>query len=181
MFKAGFFRGRGGISPVQFLILLQLKKQPKYGYEILKALRGQFGDVWEPKTGTIYPALRRLEVRGFVKTEVKDEKEFYSLTEKGERLLRDAGDFLESDLEFGDKYYKFVSRCIPPFLRGKLIEHIKEGLSRQDEWPPVFFHLLLNEITDEKTRLEILKRMREFLQTRLVFIDGRIKELEGKK
>ena len=181
MFKAGFFRGRGGISPVQFLILLQLKKQSKYGYEILKALRKQFGDVWEPKTGTIYPALRRLEARGFVRTEVKDEKEFYSLTEKGEGLLKDAGEYLESDLEFADKYYKFVSRRIPPFLRAKLIEHIKERLSQQDEWPPIFLHLLLNEIADEKAKLEILKRLREFLQTRLVFIDERIKELEGEK
>jgi len=181
MFKAGFFRGRGGISPVQFLILLQLKKQPKYGYEILKALREQFGDVWEPKTGTIYPALRRLEARGFVKTEVKDEKEFYSLTERGERLLGDAGEYLESDLEFADKYYSFVSRRIPPLLRAKLIERIKEGLSRLDEWPPIFLPLLLNEIADEKAKLEILKKLREFARTRLILIDERIRELEEKK
>ncbi|MFQ6080212.1 MAG: PadR family transcriptional regulator [Candidatus Bathyarchaeia archaeon] len=181
MFKAGFFRGRGGISPVQFLILLQLKKQSKYGYEILRALRKQFGDVWEPKTGTIYPALRRLEARGFVRTEVKGEKEFYSLTEKGEGLLRDAGEYLGIDLEFADKYYNFVSRRIPPLLRANLIERIKEGLSRQDEWPPIFLHLLLNEITDEKAKLEILKKLREFLQTRLILIDERIQKLEGKK
>jgi len=181
MFKAGFFRGRGGISPVQFLILLQLKKQPKYGYEILKALREQFGDVWEPKTGTIYPALRRLEARGFVRTEVKDEKDFYSLTERGERLLRDAGEYLESDLEFADKYYSFVSRRIPPLLRAKLIERTKEGLSRLDEWPPIFLPLILNEIADEKGKLEILKKLREFARTRLILIDERIKELEGKK
>jgi len=166
---------------VQFLILLQLKKQPKYGYEILKALREQFGDVWEPKTGTIYPALRRLEARGFVRTEVKDEKDFYSLTERGERLLRDAGEYLESDLEFADKYYSFVSRRIPPLLRAKLIERTKEGLSRLDEWPPIFLPLILNEIADEKGKLEILKKLREFARTRLILIDERIKELEGKK
>jgi len=166
---------------VQFLILLQLKKQPKYGYEILKALREQFGDVWEPKTGTIYPALRRLEARGFVRTEVKDEKDFYSLTERGERLLRDAGEYLESDLEFADKYYSFVSRRIPPLLRAKLIERTKEGLSRLDEWPPIFLPLILNEIADEKGKLEILKKLREFARTRLILIDERIRELEGKK
>lgn len=166
---------------MQFLILLQLKKQSKYGYEILKALRKQFGDVWEPKTGTIYPALRRLEARAFVRTEVKGGKEFYSLTEKGEGLLRDAGNYLGIDLEFADRYYDFVSRRLPPLLRAKLIERIKDGLSRQDEWPPILLHLLLNEIADEKAKLEILVKLREFLRTRLVLIDERIRELEGEK
>jgi len=180
MFKAGVFRERGGVSPVQFLILLQLKKQSKYGYEILRALQEQFRAVWKPRTGTIYPALRRLEARGFVKTEVKDEKEFYSLTEKGEELLKEAGEYLESDLEFADRYYKFVSRRIPPFLRAKIIERLKRMLYEEDQWPPIFLHLIEEEITDEKTRLEILEKLKAFLQTRLILIDERIKGLEGK-
>lgn len=181
MFKADFFRERGRISPVQFLILLQLRKQSKYGYEILKALQKQFENVWEPKTGTIYPALKRLDARGFVRTKVKDEKDFYFLTEKGEKLLTDAGKYLGIDLEFADKYYNFVSKRISPLLRTELIERIKQELSREDEWPPIFLHFLLNEISDEKTNLEILKKLRKFLHTRLILIDERIKELEEKE
>jgi len=178
MFKADFFRERGRVSPVQFLILLQLRKQSKYGYEILKALQQQFENVWEPKTGTIYPALKRLEARDFVRTKVKDEKDFYFLTEKGEKLLTKAGKYLGIDLEFAEKYYNFVSKRIPPLLRAELIKRIKEELSREDEWPPIFLHFLLNEISDEKTNLEILKKLRKFLQTRLILIDERIKEFE---
>ncbi len=181
MFKADFFRKRGRISPVQFLILLQLRKQSKYGYEILKALQKQFENVWEPKTGTIYPALKRLEARDFVRTKVKDEKDFYSLTEKGEILLTEAGKYLGIDLEFAEKYYNFVSKRIPPLLRAEIIKRIKEELSREDEWPPIFLHFLLNEISDEKTNLEILKKLRKFLQTRLILIDERIKEFEEKE
>lgn len=179
MFKAGVFRGRGGISPVQFLILLQLRKQSKYGYEVLKALQEEFGVIWKPRTGTVYPALRRLEARGFVETEVRDEREFYSLTEKGEELLREVGEYLEGDLEFAERYYKFVLRHMPPFLRTKLLEHIKKRLYERGRWPPIFLHLIEEEIRDEKARLELLKRMKEFLQARLVLIDERIKELEG--
>ncbi len=181
MFKADFFRERGKISPVQFLILLQLRKQSKYGYEILKALQKQFENVWEPKTGTIYPALKRLEARDFVITKVKDKKDFYSLTEKGEKLLTKAGKYLGIDLEFAEKYYSFVSKSISPLLRAELIKRIKEELSREDEWPPIFLHFLLKEISDEKANLEILKKLRKFLQTRLILIDERIKEFEEKR
>lgn len=68
----------------------------------------------------------------------------------------------------------------PPFLRVKLIEQIKEKLSEEDQWPPIFLHNFFNDIADEKTRLEILKKLRGFLQTRLIIVDKRIKELEGK-
>ena len=49
------------ISPPQFLMLVMLRKGPMYGYEVLKVLREEFQGFWEPQTGAIYPALKRLE------------------------------------------------------------------------------------------------------------------------
>ena len=85
------------VSPLQFLIILQLKKESKYGYQILKTLKEEFEGIWELKTGTFYPAIRSLETRGFVKTELKEEKEFYSLTEKGDTLLMKLGERFEHE------------------------------------------------------------------------------------
>ncbi len=34
------------LSPIELLILLQLKKKPMYGYEIIKALKKIFEGVW---------------------------------------------------------------------------------------------------------------------------------------
>jgi DNA-binding PadR family transcriptional regulator len=51
------------------LILLQLKKGPAHGYDVLQELCKQFGEVWQAKSGTVYPALRRLEEKGLVEGE----------------------------------------------------------------------------------------------------------------
>ncbi|MEM2890441.1 MAG: PadR family transcriptional regulator [Candidatus Hadarchaeum sp.] len=176
MFRPGFFVKAERISPVQFLILLQLRKQPMYGYEILKALREQFGDIWEPKTGTIYPALRRLETRGFVQTELKEEKEFYSLTERGRDILKDAGGLLEGDLEFAEKYY----RILPPLHRGRIMEKMMERMAH-GRWPifPPFPPFHPNMFEDKEAQIRSLKRIREAAQKWLQALDERIKELES--
>ena len=173
MFNLGFFVKAGRISPIQFLILLQVRKEPQYGYEILKALREHFGDVWEPQTGTIYPALRRLEARGFVQTELKEDKEVYSLTEEGREILKDAGELLEADLEFAERYYRFLPA--PP--RGRIMEKMMERLPHRP-WP-IFLPFPPNEFEDKETQIRHLKMLREIAHQRLQVIDERIKELES--
>ena len=42
-------------------MLVLLENKPLYGYELLKVLRDRFEGVWTPQTGTVYPALKRLE------------------------------------------------------------------------------------------------------------------------
>lgn len=173
MFRSDFFTKTERISPIQFLILLPLRKQPMYGYEILKALREQFGDIWKPKTGTIYPALKRLETKGLVQTELKEEKEFYSLTEKGEEVLKDAGEFLEGGLEFAEKYYRFL----PSLHRSRIMEKMMERLSH-GRWP-IFLPFHPNKFEDKETRIRNLKMIREVAQKWLQAIDKGIKKLES--
>jgi DNA-binding PadR family transcriptional regulator len=172
-----FSTGDQRLSPIQVLILLQLKKQSMYGYDILKSLRERFGDTWEPKTGTVYPALRSLETRGFVQTELKEEKEFYSLTEKGEEILKDAGGLLEGNLEFAGKYYRFL----PPLNRDRIMEKMIERFSQGHEppFPPFFPIFPPNELDDKETRIKHLKMIREITQRWLQTIDGEINKLES--
>ncbi len=172
-----FLAGDERISPIQVLILLQLKKQPMYGYEILKSLRERFGDTWEPKTGTVYPALRSLETRGFVQTDLKDEKEFYSLTEKGKEILTDAGALLEGGLKFAEKYYRFL----PPPDRGRIMEKMIERFSNGHPPPfPFFFPPFPpNDFEDKDTRMRNLKMIKKATQKCLQAIDEEIKKLEG--
>ena len=56
----------GKVSPIQIMIMVQLLETPKYGYDILTNLRDDFEGVWEPKTGTVYPALKTLEKKGLI-------------------------------------------------------------------------------------------------------------------
>jgi DNA-binding PadR family transcriptional regulator len=65
-----------------------------HGYELITALEDRSGGRWKPSPGSIYPALTRLEQRGFVTSTEEDGKRRYELTDAGhERVeaLRDAG------------------------------------------------------------------------------------------
>ena len=176
MIGAGLLR-RGRVSPLQFLMLLQLKEGPKYGYEILKALREQFKDVWEPKTGTVYPALRSLEARGFVETEVRDGKEFYGLTESGDGLLKRIGDQVEMDLKFADRYYRFVTRWMPRPMKNRILEMLRM-LADEGVWPPIFIERFVDDSMGRSEKLEVLEVMRKLLENRLNAVERMMEDLK---
>lgn len=80
---------------IQLCLLALLSKDRKYGFQIIKELRNLSNGFFDLKEGTLYPALRRLEERGFVKSEwVEREagapRKYYELTEQGKRALEEA-------------------------------------------------------------------------------------------
>ena len=168
---------RGRVSPLQFLMLLQLKEGPKYGYEILKALREQFKGVWEPKTGTVYPALRSLEARGFVETEVMGGKEFYGLTESGDGLLKRIGDQVEMDLKFADRYYRFVTKWMPRPMKNRILEMLRM-LADEGVWPPIFIERFVDDSMGRSEKLEVLEVMRKLLENRLKAVERMMEDLK---
>ena len=124
MMRGGLIHGRRVVSPLQFLVLMQLSEEPKYGYEMLKVLRDEFDGLWDLKTGTFYPALKSLESRGFVETEMRDETEFYGLTEKGKTLLSSLGGRMEKEYRVTDKYFKTLIKWMPLSVKRRLIEMV---------------------------------------------------------
>jgi len=86
---------------VQLLLLALLAKKEKYGLEITKELKELTGGDFDLKEGTLYPALRRLEQRGFVESHwVEKEsgmpRKYYKLTERGRTAFREAATVWES-------------------------------------------------------------------------------------
>jgi PadR family transcriptional regulator PadR len=73
------------------LILMMLTPKEMYGYELMKSLGEFTSGIYEPKSGTLYPALKRLEERGFIASEMRDVEgnrlKYYRITEKGKRRL----------------------------------------------------------------------------------------------
>lgn len=124
MMRGGLIHGRRVVSPLQFLVIMQLSEEPKYGYEMLKVLRDEFDGLWDLKTGTFYPALKSLESRGFVETELRDQTEFYSLTEKGTTLLESLGGRMETEYKVTDRYFKTMMKWMPLSVKRRLIEMI---------------------------------------------------------
>ncbi|MCW4036718.1 MAG: PadR family transcriptional regulator [Candidatus Bathyarchaeota archaeon] len=167
---------RAVVSPLQFLMLLQLNYGSRYGYEMLKDLRDEFEGVWNPRTGTFYPALRSLEARGFVETETKEETEFYNLTEKGMNLLGSLGERLERDYEFMDRYFRALVKWMPRQTRKRLIG-IMRSLSERDVDVYSPMQQFLDETVDRETKLNILEGMIKILRTRLEVAERLKKEI----
>ncbi|MGA3327683.1 MAG: PadR family transcriptional regulator [Terriglobia bacterium] len=77
---------------LDMLILQTLQWGPQHGYAISQSIRGRSGEVLQVETGSLYPALHRLEKQGWVtsqwkQTESNQHAKFYRLTPTGKRQL----------------------------------------------------------------------------------------------
>jgi transcriptional regulator len=78
---------------LDLLILQTLQWGPRHGYGISQAIQADSGDVLAVDTGSLYPALHRLERQGWVtaswKTSASRQRvREYRITAKGKRQLR---------------------------------------------------------------------------------------------
>ena len=73
------------------LVLRLLEERDMYGYMITEELAARSQNVFEMKSGTLYPLLHTLEQKGFItayeQTEGGRERRYYSITEKGRHQL----------------------------------------------------------------------------------------------
>src|SRR3977135_3644901 len=77
---------------LDLLILTTLQWGPQHGYAISLAIRANSGEVLQVETGSLYPALHRLEKQRWVasewkQTEANQRAKFYRLTAAGRKQL----------------------------------------------------------------------------------------------
>jgi PadR family transcriptional regulator, regulatory protein PadR len=77
---------------LDMLILQSLQWGPQHGYGIVQALRTQSGEILRVETGSLYPALHRLERQGWVRsawkqTESRQRARYYRITASGKKQL----------------------------------------------------------------------------------------------
>lgn len=75
------------------MILSVLEGEPLHGYAVMEALQQRSGGELDLPTGTLYPALRRLERAGYLRSEWSTvggrRRRTYRLTATGKRMLAD--------------------------------------------------------------------------------------------
>ncbi|HEY3934548.1 MAG TPA: PadR family transcriptional regulator [Gemmatimonadales bacterium] len=79
---------------LDLLILKAVSREPAHGYEIARWVEHATGAVLQLEDGSLYPALYRLEERGFVTadwrlTADRRRAKYYTITAAGRRRLRD--------------------------------------------------------------------------------------------
>ncbi len=77
---------------MDLLILRTLRGGPRHGYQIARAIKETSDDVLQVEEGALYPALHRIEARGWIEASwgVSDNNrraKFYELTDAGRRGL----------------------------------------------------------------------------------------------
>jgi PadR family transcriptional regulator PadR len=77
---------------LDLLILQTLQWGPQHGYGIANAIRANSGEILRVETGSLYPALHRLQRRGWLKaewriTEAAQRAKYYRLTAAGKKQL----------------------------------------------------------------------------------------------
>ncbi|HZM82861.1 MAG TPA: PadR family transcriptional regulator, partial [Candidatus Limnocylindrales bacterium] len=86
--KADAIRGH-----LDALILAVVEREPLHGYAIIEELRARSGGELDMPTGSLYPALRRLERAGFLESEWNSasgrDRRTYRLTDAGRKHLKD--------------------------------------------------------------------------------------------
>lgn len=165
------------ISPIQFLALLQLKQKPKYGYEMLKEIRNEFEGLYNLETGTFYPALKSLEKRGFIISEMKNDTTYYSITDKGNLMLKSFGQNIIQQFEISEKFFDTILMWLPKsFIEIMFNLFSKKIIKRQGmaNRIPVF----LKYITPEKKKvfleeiIPLMKKDLEFLENYLIEVNN---------
>lgn len=77
---------------LDMLVLQALQREPMHGYGIAQIIRSRSGEVLTVETGSLYPALHRLERQKWVKsewklTESRQRAKYYQLTSLGRKQL----------------------------------------------------------------------------------------------
>jgi len=68
---------------IRTALLTALTDGPAHGYEIIGRLEEKSGGMWRPSPGSVYPTLQLFEDEGLVRSEQRDGKRVYELTDAG--------------------------------------------------------------------------------------------------
>lgn len=116
----GMTRGFG----IKYWILMLVSKDKMTGAQMIDKIYEMSFGFWRPSPGSIYSILKYLSESGFVKVEQKDNKKYYSITEKGKEYLdsswfpwrsassfmnKDEGTSIDETIETLDNLSEFIS------------------------------------------------------------------------
>jgi DNA-binding PadR family transcriptional regulator len=167
---------------VEVLVLAQLRKGPAHGYAILAGLRDQLGG-WNLKSGTLYPALRRLAHRGLIKGRKipQDERPDaieYRLTRTGQNVLTRVLKGLGKEMHMQDCYWGFLSGS----AKGETTDILIDQATRHRS--PIAFAALKQACSSQRCgakHAQFLKEYRDYLQNELEWVSQRIDDLKNTK
>ncbi len=166
------------LTPIQLLIMIQLLGNSKYGYEIIRCLREGFKGLWEPKTGTVYPALNALQTKGHITKSLINEKTHYSLTEKGREIIQEMSDYVAEYLLFNSRFIESTVDSMPPSFTQEVFSKIHD--SGIDEILPEATILeAIRQLPNKNLKRAFLELRNDMLHRKIKLVKNQMKELDS--
>lgn len=72
----------------KMIVLAVLQERPMHGYEISTFIEEQSRGFYRPSPGAIYPALRALLNKGYIRIKSEERRKIYQITPAGRRMLQ---------------------------------------------------------------------------------------------
>lgn len=163
------------VSPLQILLMTQLDNGPKYGYEMLKQLKDEFEGTWTPKTGTVYPALKSLQKKGFVDTHDMDGTDFYQITEEGKAIFELMQAHILDSVDFSVKYIAVIFNWLSTERKQGAIELVNK-LAQKEQYLSQNVLKTLTESIDTDIREPFLRLIKDMAEKRVEAIDALLEE-----
>jgi DNA-binding PadR family transcriptional regulator len=88
-------RGRGRKArrgDIRTAALLLLAEEPRNGYQVMQEVEERSEGWWRPSPGSVYPALSQLEDEGLIRTEERDGRKLFAITDEGRAVLAERGE-----------------------------------------------------------------------------------------
>jgi len=144
----------------KILIMMMVRNERKYGYEIIKEMREIFDGIWEPQTGFVYPLIKKMQEKGLLDSEMIDNKEYYGLTDSGRILLTETLPRVGSMFSMAARFMTLVNKTVDDL-----------GIELMD----------LNTIFDnvDRDRKAHLIDVRDHLRAELERVEEKIRTIEG--
>ena len=129
-------RGRGRKArrgDIRTAALLLLAEEPRNGYQIMQEVEERSEGWWRPSPGSVYPALSQLEDEGLIRTEERDGRKLFAITDAGREVLKERGEDAPAPWEQRSGEVGAGSgRARTPDARGRLGVHAGHAHRRGD-------------------------------------------------
>ena len=156
-------------------VLTILSKASLTGYDIMKEIDERTLGCWRLTSGGVYPILRELEKKGYIKGTRKPKdsrrRKIYEITDEGKKLLKTA-------LQKQQQIAKTMHDLIREYARDILDAILPDNLP---SLPPDIFSMvkyLKGKPVEEQIR--ILKKTRDHMHVLIKLIDERLEQMVDK-
>lgn len=156
-------------------VLMFLNKKELTGYKIMKEIENETLGFWKLTSGGVYPILKELEEKGYIKGQWKKEgerrKKAYEITSKGRQLLKIA-------LQKHRQMTETIGKLFRQFTQEVLETKLPSTIPKIFEFPP-FGKSLENKPVDEQIR--VLKSVRTRMNRATKIIEKKLEKLKKTK